>query len=213
MTVLEALYFGPNLPFLILLGLAVIFSFLQIFGGLLDHDHDIGHDGLAHDFMDWLDFGGVPITFPLITLLVGLGFGGMLINALVVTYLGRYAGWYLIPVGLLALVLGSIMALCVAYFISRNIDLRAPRPFSPEDLLNKPATVAGPWITKTHGEVRVKNNDGIDLIVHARIDEVEPLRYGTPVVLYEYDSEKKTYLATANRSEVDDDFTSKGERT
>jgi hypothetical protein len=206
-----------NLPFLVMGGLCGVFFLLQaigLLGGSGDHEVDADHDvdadadggdadgGMAAGWQEVLGFlgvGRVPFMVVWVTLFLFAGFTGIFVNrVLFVRADGNYRGWWLLPVSGLALVVGLVAVRLFSRLAARLVDVGGHGAAKKQDLIGKIAVVASPVLDGRHGELRVHDDRGNELLLHACLPAEEAtLSRGAKVVLVSYDEDKHLYLAAA----------------
>ena len=211
-----------NLPFLVMLGLCGAFFLLQAIGLLggsgdsdVDADHDVhvepdadgdvdGDAGGAltagwHEVLAFLGLGRVPFMVVWVTLFLFGGFTGIFLNrVLFVRADGNYRGWWLWPVGGAALVVGLVGVRLFSRLAERLVDVGGRGAATKQDLVGKIGVVASPILDARHGELRVHDDRGNELLLHACLQANEvPLARGSKVVLVSYDETKELFWAAA----------------
>ena len=201
-----------NFPFLVMLGLVAVFFVLQLVGlaghhG--DHDHDVHHDHDAHpgvgaDLLAFFGVGRVPFMVVWVTLFLVAGFAGLFVNRLF--YLdgaGSYPGWAF-AVALAVSLAGGLTATAIAARVAgKLVDTGGKGAATKAELAGKLGTVASAHLDAGFGEVRVADERGHEMLVHARLAPDEPrLQRGARVVLVEYDAAKDLFWATASPADV-----------
>jgi hypothetical protein len=213
-----------NLPFLVMLGLCGVFFVLQLVGlGGGDSDHDVDTDvegdadadadagaggGLTagwHEALSFLGVGRVPFMVVWVTLFLFTGFTGVFVNrVLFVRAAGAYAGWWLAPVLLGALGVGLLAVRLFSRIAGRFVDVGGHGATAKHELAGKIGQVASPTLDGRHGEIRVHDDRGNELLVHGCLRGNEaPLVHGTRVILVSYDAGSQLFWAAAC-PEIDD---------
>lgn len=187
-----------NLPFLLSLGLGLVFAVLQIVGGFGDHDSDADIDSDGHGMfdaaLDTLGVGKVPLMFILVSFLSLFGLIGLLLNAVAVQVGSGYQSWFF---GLI-LVLSLLLAFLGTSRTSRIFAKLAPESTNAigfEQLVGRVGRVSSPTISMTYGRVEVRDPHGLLHTVFAQLATGEPLPINTEVALVEYDSTKRCFIA------------------
>lgn len=187
-----------NLPFLISLGLGLVFAVLQIVGGFGDHDSDADIDSDGHDFfdgaLDTLGVGKVPLMFILVSFLSLFGLIGLLLNAVAFQFDSVYPSWFFAVV----LVLSLPLAFVGTSRTSRLFAKLAPENsliVGFEQLVGRVGRVSSPTISVTYGRVEVRDLHGTVHTVFAQLATGEPLPTNTEVALVEYDQAKRCFIA------------------
>jgi Protein of unknown function (DUF1449) len=202
-----------NLPFLVMLGLCGVFFVLQLaglLGGDADHDvdadtdadHDVEHDadaGVLSGLASFLGVGRVPFMVVWVTLFLFGGFTGLFANrVLFVRAAGDYRGWWFLAVCLLALVIGLASVRLFSRLAARLVDVGGRGAVTKQELTGKIGVVASPILDARHGEIRVHDDRGIELLLHGCLRAGDaPLARGAKVVLVSYDADKQLFWATA----------------
>jgi hypothetical protein len=209
-----------NLPFLVMLGLCGVFFVLQIVGLLgadADHEADLDHDldadadadGEAggagdaaaawHEVLSFLGVGRVPFMVVWVTLFLFGGFTGIFANrVLFVRAGGDYRGWWFWLVCAAALLIGLLGVRLFSRLAARLVDVGGRGASTKQELTGKIGVVASPVIDGRHGEIRVHDDRGIELLLHGCLRDGEaPLARGAKVVLVSYDGDKQLFWATA----------------
>ncbi len=216
-----------NLPFLVMLGLCGVFFLLQGIGFLgadADHDVDVDHDldvdgggggdpdadaeGDAdagattagwHEVLSFLGVGRVPFMVVWVTLFLFGGFSGIFFNrVLFVRAGGAYRGIWFWGVCVAALAIGLLGVRFFSRLAARLVDVGGRRAATKQELTGKIGVVASPVLDARFGEIRVHDDGGNELLLHACVRDGEPpLARGTKVVLVSYDGEKQLFWAAA----------------
>ncbi len=209
-----------NLPFLVMLGLVVVFALIQAIGlaghdADTDVDHDLDHDldgdadadgdGFAwHDVLSFFGVGRVPFLVVWVTLFLFGGIAGIVLNSvLYVRSGGAYPAWGF-PVSFggsfgIALVFVRIFSRLAARFV----DTSGRGSSAKHDLAGKSGVVASALLDAKFGEVRVHDGRGTELLVHARLGAGDaPLARGAEVILVDYDAQSELFTATPGGARV-----------
>jgi hypothetical protein len=210
-----------NLPFLVMLGLCGVFFLLQSIGLLgalgdhdVEHDVDVDHDvdadadadadagGLTagwHEVLSFLGVGRVPFMVVWVTLFLFAGFTGIFVNrVLFVRGGGVYRGPWFVGVSLAALVVGIIGVRFFSKLAARLVDVGGRGAVTKQELAGKIGVVASPVLDGRHGEIRVVDDRGNELLLHGCLRGGEAaLVHGAKVVLVSYDEAKELYWAAA----------------
>ncbi len=205
-----------NLPFLVMLGLCGVFFLLQIAGLLgadaeheadVDHDVDVDADADADadggagwaEVLSFLGVGRVPFMVVWVTLFLFGGFAGIFVNrVLFVRAGGDYRAWWFGLVCLAALVVGVAAVRVFSRLAARLVDVGGRGATSKHELAGKIGVVASPVLDSRHGEIRVHDDRGIELLLHGCLRAGEaPLARGAKVVLVSYDGDKQLFWAAA----------------
>lgn len=227
-----------NLPFLVMLGLCAVFFVLQLIdlgGGHGDADADVDHDADAdmdadadhdvdaesgsggggmtagwHEALVFLGIGRVPFMIVWVTLFLFTGFAGLFANrVLFVRAAGAYSGWWFVPVFFAALAVGVVAVRFFSRLAARFVDVGGHGATAKHELAGKIGQVASPVLNDRHGEIRVHDDRGNELLVHGCLRAGEaPLPHGTRVLLVSYDATTQLFWAAAcpeieSRSEVE----------
>jgi hypothetical protein len=143
--------------------------------------------------------GRVPFMVVWVTLFLFGGFTGLFVNrVLFVRADGNYRGWWLLPVLGAALVVGLIAVRFFSRLAARLVDIGGRGAATKQELIGKIGVVASPVLDARHGELRVHDDRGNELLLHARLPANEAaLSRGSKVVLVSYDEDKQLYWAAA----------------
>lgn len=217
-----------NLPFLVMLGLVGVFFVLQLAGligdaaeGDLDADADldgeVDADGEADGEADgdadgdadegggawqaalgFLGVGRVPFMVIWVTLFLFWGFGGLMVNRVAIDLFPVYPGW-LFPLNLAGTLLPALLAVRVASRLaSRFVDVGGDGATARRALCGREGIVASLRLDGRFGEIRVRDDHGVEHLVHGRLRAGEPtLSRGAHVVVVEWDELSGLYAATA----------------
>jgi hypothetical protein len=221
-----------NLPFLVMLGLCGVFFLLQavgLLGGDADHDVSVDHDAdvdadVDHDVdadadageggmtagwqgaLSFLGVGRVPFMVIWVTLFLFTGFSGIFLNrVLFVRAQGAYRGWWLALVSLASALVGVVAVRVFSRLAARLVDVGGRGATAKHELAGKVGVVASPLLDARHGEIRVHDDRGNELLLHGSVRPGDAsLPHGTKVVLVSYDEDKQLFWATAC-PEIDDE--------
>jgi len=203
-----------NLPYLVMLGLVGVYFALQAVGLLadaaspeadvaheVDHDvdHDADHDGeQEHGLAEFLGVSRVPFLVVWLTLFIFAGFTGLFLNRVLQVRTGRYAGWFF-PISLLAsLGVGLFSVRFAGKAVGKMVDTGGRGATARRDLSGAIGVVASPTLDSQFGEVRVRDAQGNELIVHGHVGEREEgLKQGEKVVLMELEKETGLFQVAA----------------
>jgi hypothetical protein len=209
-----------NFPFLVMLGLVAVFFVLQVVGLIGHHgDHDVAHDhdhhhdvdhhveahpGFGDTLLTFFGFGRVPFMVIWVSLFLVGGFAGLVVNRFF--YLdngGAYPGWaFAVALGV-SLAAGLTATAVAARLAGKLVDTGGKGASAKAELTGKLGTVASAHLDEKFGEVRVADERGLEMLVHARLGPGEPsLTRGARVVLIEYDAAKDLFWATASPADV-----------
>jgi hypothetical protein len=213
-----------NLPFLVMLGLCGVFFVLQLIGFLgadSDHEHDLAGDATAsdapdadadadpdagsdltatwHEALSFLGVGRVPFMVVWVTLFLFAGFTGIFVNrVLFVRGNGTYAGWWFAPVLGGGLAVGVLGVRFFSRLAARLVDVGGSGAITKAGLAGKLGTVASPTLDARFGEIRVHDDRGNELLVHACLHPGEAaLAHGTRVLLVSYNADTQLFWAAA----------------
>jgi hypothetical protein len=217
----------PFLVMLGLCGAFFVLQAIGILGGTGDHDVDADHDvdvdadadhdvdaehdadadaegggGMTagwHEVLGFLGVGRVPFMVVWVTLFLFGGFTGIFVNrVLFVRAEGDYRGWWLWPVSGVALVVGLVGVRLFSRLAARLVDVGGHGAAKKEDLIGKIGVVASPILDARHGELRVHDDRGNEMLLHACLRAGDAaLTHGTQVVLVSYDADKELFWAAA----------------
>jgi hypothetical protein len=221
MTLLGFLNQWWNLPFLVELGLVVVFMGWQLLGLAAsgadadvdgdadghDADHDgadgasdaEGGDGALHGVLSFLGVGRVPFMMVWSPLFFFSGITGIFLNSLFMENAGEYRAWFFPVASVGALLVGLGVTGAFARVAGRFVDTGGKGAASLKDLVGKMGVVASPQLDQHFGEVRVRNQRGGDeILVHGRLQDGEAtLKHGAPVVLVDLDAEQGMFWVAA----------------
>jgi hypothetical protein len=152
--------------------------------------HSIGHHGLA----GFLGMGRVPFMVVWVTLFTFTGFTDLLFNRILFfNSEGNYRGWFF-PISFLAsLVVGMFATRTMSGLAWKLVDVGGRGSTRRGELPGSVGVVASERVDGEHGEVRVKDARGNELIVHARVDGASHPKQGEQVVLLDYDEQRGLY--------------------
>ncbi|MBI5495100.1 MAG: DUF1449 family protein [Deltaproteobacteria bacterium] len=217
-----------NLPFLVLLGLVVVFLAAQLLGIVghatdgdadadadVDHDadgpdaeHDADHDadGDADDAGAWqgllvfMGVGRVPFMVVWVSLFFAVGLCGLWFNSMWWEYSqGNFQWWYTAASGAGALLVGLGFTRVMSRIAGRFVDTGGKGASSKVDLCGKAGVVASPQLDHRHGEIRVRDGRGNEILVHGRLQDGEAtLGHGAAVVLVDYAADTDLFWVTAS---------------
>jgi len=134
-----------------------------------------------------------------VTLFLFGGFAGIFLNrVLFVRAEGNYRGWWFLLVSCVALAVGLAGVRLFSRLAARLVDVGGRGASTKQELTGKIGVVASPILDARHGEIRVHDDRGNELLLHGCVRAGEsPLARGTKVVLVSYDGDKELYWATA----------------
>ena len=209
---LNWLFAWYNFPFLIALGLGLVFALLQIVGGFgdsdsdadmdADADGDVDADGDADgDFfgnvLDGLGVGKVPLMFILVSFLCMFGLVGLLLNTIVAQNFTYASIAFLI-----VLILSFMLAFVITGRTSRLFAKLAPDTSTAvgfEQLVGRVGRVSSNSLSTTYGRVEVRDQFGSLQTVYAVVQGGDSLPEHTEVALLEYDQTRRCYIAKQMR--------------
>jgi membrane protein implicated in regulation of membrane protease activity len=160
-----------------------------------EHDVEGATGSLAsQSFLGTLGFGRVPFMVVALSLLIFAGFSGLFFNRFLFLHFGgAYPAW-LFPISLAAsLVVGVVVTRFTARFAGKLVDVGGKGSTRRSELPGRLGVVASALIDGEHGEVRVRDERGDELIVHARIEAGRNPVMGEQVVLLAYDEQRGLY--------------------
>jgi hypothetical protein len=183
----------------------------------IDHDVDADHDldadadadadagangGLTagwHEVLSFLGVGRVPFMVVWVTLFLFGGFTGIFVNrVLFVRADGVYRAPWFVGVCLAALVVGLVGVRLFSRLAARLVDVGGRGAAQKHELRGKIGVVASPVLDGRHGEIRVVDDHGNELLLHGCLRDGEAaLAHGAKVVLVSYDEVKELFWAAA----------------
>jgi hypothetical protein len=221
-----------NLPFLVMLGLVVVFFALQTVG-IVGHDADADVDadadadadvdadadanadvhadahadadgvGLA-ELLAYFGVGRVPFMVVWVTLFIFAGATGLFFNSFFYTRGGGAFPAWGFPASLgLSLAIGLVAVRLFSRAAARLVDVGGKGASTKHELAGKLGVVASARLDAKFGEVRVSDGRGNEILVHARLgDDETPLTRGDEVILVEYDGSSELFTATAGGARI-----------
>ncbi len=204
---------GWNLPYLVMLGLVAVFLVLQLVGLLgggdadvdvhpeADLDADLVHGAHAEGggVLGFFGVGRAPLMVVWVTFCLFAGFTGIAFNRWVYEgWRGQYPGWAF-PVSLLfSCVAGLVAMRLFSGLAAKLIDMGGRGSTKKHELAGSLGVVASAQLDARHGEIRVQDAQGNELLIHARLDAGDAaLKRGDRVVLVDYDAERGLFRASA----------------
>ncbi len=204
---------GWNLPYLVMLGLVAVFLVLQLVGlaGGGDADVDVHAEAeldadLVHGahaegggVLGFFGVGRAPLMVVWVTFCLFAGFTGIAFNRWVYEgWRGQYPGWAF-PVSLLfSCVAGLVAMRLFSGLAAKLIDMGGRGSTKKHELAGSLGVVASAQLDARHGEIRVQDARGNELLIHARLDAGDAaLKRGDRVVLVDYDAERGLFRASA----------------
>ncbi len=192
-----------NIPFLIALGCGLLFTILQIIGGLGDHDSDVDVDVDAHadvdvdgdffgDLLSTLGIGTVPFILVVMTVLLTFGSIGLLFNAVIRTFSATYPSWMFFVV----LIATAILTVPLAGRLVRmlgSIAADSTTAIGFEQLVGRMGVVVSTSVSPSYGRVQVRDNHGSIHTVYA-VSTSETIPEQSEVALLSYDSGKRCFI-------------------
>jgi len=168
-----------------------------------DADQDVSGSGW-HGALAYFGIGRVPLMVLVVTLFIFTGFSGIFLNSLAyVRFSGTYPGWVFPTVLGSSLTIGLVATRLFSRILSKIFDLGARGATAKHELSGRIGIVASHELGPKFGEVRVRDERGNELLVHARIETGEdPLKLGEEVILVDFDTESELFLATSSASEI-----------
>jgi membrane protein implicated in regulation of membrane protease activity len=132
-----------------------------------------------------------------VTLFLFTGFAGLFVNrVLFVRAGGGYSGWWLLPVFIAALAVGVVAVRFFSRLAARFVDVGGHGATAKHELAGKIGQVASPVLDARHGEIRVHDDRGNELLVHGCLHAGEtPLSHGARVLLVSYDAASQLFWA------------------
>jgi membrane protein implicated in regulation of membrane protease activity len=195
-----------NIPFLVSLGLSLLFALLQLVGGFGDSDSDVDVDAdvdvdvdadadgdFFGDALGFLGIGKVPVMLVLTGFLGVFGLSGLLINTTISQAFNGYSG-----LAFAAAALGSLIcAFMLTGRISRGFARLAPDSSLAvgfEQLVGRIGTVSSPQVSETYGRVTVRDQHGGTHTVYAVLNGGDPLPERSEVALLAYDQARRCFI-------------------
>ena len=164
-----------------------------------DADADGGMTAGWHEALAFLGVGRVPFMVVWVTLFLFGGFSGIFLNrVLFVRAGGDYRGWWFVLVAGAALVVGLVGVRLFSRLAARLVDVGGRGASTRQELTGKIGVVASPILDHRHGEIRVNDDRGNELLLHGCVRAGEAaLPRGSKVVLVTYDAAKQLFWAAA----------------
>lgn len=212
MAFLESLLTWASVPYVVSIGVAVLFALLQATGllGLLaggdDHDGDADgdadsdaddadgdhdHDAQGFSVLADLGVGRVPLSILWQTFAFAFGFAGVAVNVFYLSSAHVLPLWTLAVSLPLALVFGYVVTRQVGRIVARVVADPAQEATSRAGLVGQTGVVISSKVNAEFGEVRIRDRSGHVVRVACRVrvdDSVVPEH--AEVVVVEYDREK-----------------------
>ena len=192
-----------NTPFLISLGLSLLFAVFQIVGGFgdsdADADGDVEVDGDADFFGDALSIlgvGKVPLMFVLVGFLGVFGLSGLLFNVLINQFIATYNSLFL----LIAIVASVVLAFFLTGRISNGFARLTPdntQAVGFEQLVGRVGVVSSASVSPTYRRVMVRDHHGGTHTVYAILTDGEPIPERSEVALVSYDQARRCFIVRA----------------
>jgi membrane protein implicated in regulation of membrane protease activity len=199
-----------NLPFLVMLGLVGAFFVLQLVG-LIGHDADADPDAdtdadadgdadgdvgdAFHEALSFFGVGRVPFMVVWGTLFIFTGFAGLFFNRVAFVRLGgHYPGWLFALSLLASLIAGLAATRLAARLAGKLVDTGGRGSSRKHELVGEMGVVASARVDGRFGEVRVRDQAGNEMIVHARLPGGAALSRGASVVLIDYEDGRELFL-------------------
>jgi hypothetical protein len=213
-----------NLPFLVMLGLVGVFFILQVIGiaghgadadadhdldADADHDVDADHDADAdadHDgegvgwgeILAFFGVGRVPFMVIWVTLFIFSGFSGIFLNSLLFVHAQGYAGWFFGIVLGLSLLIGLAAVKLFSKLAAKLVDTGGRGSTKKHELTGRVGVVASVEVDARHGEIRVHDDHGNEILIHGCTQGGEaPIMRGGKVVLVDFDAQRELFWVTA----------------
>ena len=119
---------------------------------------------------------------------------------------GEYPAVWFVPVLGASLACGLAAVRLLARTLGRLFDIGAKGATKKHELSGKVGVVASAEVGgKSVGQIRVKDDRGNEIIVHARVDTRDkPLKRGAEVVLVDYDEGQELFLVASAEEEEDE---------
>jgi hypothetical protein len=168
-----------------------------------DHDAEAGSSGGMtagwHEVLSFFGVGRVPFMVVWVTLFLFTGFSGIFVNrVLFVRAEGDYHGGWFFAVLAAALVVGLVGVRFFSRLAARLVDVGGRGASTKHELAGKIGVVASPVLDSRHGEIRVVDDHGNELLLHGCLRDGEAaLAHGAKVVLVSYDELKGVFWAAA----------------
>ena len=171
-------------------------------GDAADHHMPHGAGDLGHGVLSYFGVGRVPLMVLAVTFLLFTGFTGIFLNSLAyVRFAGASPGWVFPAVMGTSSTAGLLATRFFSRILGRVFDLGAKGATAKHELSGKIGVVASHELGPRFGEIRVRDERGNELLVHARIEAGEaPLKLGEEVVLVDYDPESELFLAAGTNT-------------
>ena len=162
-----------------------------------DHDADADHEGgsALHGLAAFLGVGRVPFLVVWLTLFIFAGFTGLFLNRVLFAGAGgRYPVWGF-PLSLFtSLLVGAFATRVTAKQVAKIVDVGGKGSTRRRELEGRFGVVASPTCDAEFGEVRVKDEQGRELLVHGKLLDGPALRQGDKVLLVELDVRSGLYV-------------------
>ncbi len=193
-----------NVPFSLSLLLFVGLAGLQLLGfsGEQDFDVDVNADvdadadvdtdveagdSLLGNVTEFMGIGQVPLTVILLILTGTFGFGGWVLNNLVLSLFSDYPSLLIIGVIPVAFVIGIVATSTLGRTLGRLLPAKATSATSYKQLVGQQGQVVSHVVNEQYGQVRVYDLGGNPMTVYAVVDPgKESLTRDQKVVLVEY---------------------------
>jgi hypothetical protein len=206
-----------NLPFLIALAGCTIFALLQIVGGMsegdtdldIDGDHDVDldgtgnldpnadlpdHDGPISAFLGMLGIGKLPLAIVLMSLLGSIGALGLILNSLLLTFIGSYTGFFFPIVICVVLIVSILVTGRISRFIGRFVAENSA-VIGIEELVGRAGTVTSASISSSYGRVSLRDAHGTTHTVYAVLESDQSAPERSEVALISYDKQNQRFIA------------------
>ena len=171
--------------------------------------HGDSHVALADHgtVLSFFGIGRLPLMVVVATLFLFTGLAGIFLNSFVFQHTqGEYPAFWFVPVLAASLGCGLAAVRVFARTLGRLFDIGGKGATKKHELSGKLGVVASAVVgDKSVGQIRVKDERGNEIIVHARVDAGDkPLKHGQEVVLVDYDADKELFLVASSNDDDGD---------
>jgi len=163
--------------------------------GEADHGADQSSGSALHGLAAFLGVGRVPFLVVWLTLFIFAGFTGLFVNRVLFVKAGGAYPFWGFPLSMLAsLLVGAVATRMAAKQVAKLVDVGGKGSSRRRELEGRWGVVASPRCDAEFGEVRVKGENGQELLVHGKLSEGPALQQGEKVLLVEFDPKTELYL-------------------